>query len=109
MDANIEARESLNRNLIEYGVDPTKLLRVVQYNKRDRPSALLLTQLGPALNPTNVPSFEAVAPNGVAVFDTLKGITKLVLAVLQHRPEHARSALVLGASSPARSERQILK
>lgn len=83
MEANIEALDSLSRNLIEYGVDPNRLPRVVQYNKRDQPSAVQLTVLAQTLNPTNVPSYEAVASSGVGVFDTLKGITKLVLAVLQ--------------------------
>ena len=35
------------------------------------------------LNPTKVPEFEAVAPTGVGVFDTLKAVAKLVLTELK--------------------------
>ena len=35
------------------------------------------------LNPTKVPSFEAVAPKGIGVFDTLKAVAKLVLTELR--------------------------
>ena len=34
------------------------------------------------LNPTAVPSFEAVATRGIGVFDTLKAVSKLVLKSL---------------------------
>ena len=47
------------------------------------------------LNPTNVPDFEAVAPTGVGVFDTLKAVAKLVLTELKRGgdpTEHARRA-----------------
>ena len=42
-----------------------------------------MDELEEALNPTNVPSFEAVAPKGVGVFDTLKAVAKLVLTELR--------------------------
>src|SRR5215203_2233474 len=54
-----------------------KLPYVVQYNKRDLPNAIQMSELEETLNPTKVPSFEAVAPKGIGVFDTLKAVAKL--------------------------------
>ena len=35
------------------------------------------------LNPTNVPDFEAIATDGVGVFETLKAVAKQVLTELK--------------------------
>jgi signal recognition particle receptor subunit beta len=83
MEANIESLDNLRSNLQEQGYDLDKLPYVVQYNKRDLPNASPLDQLEEALNPTKVPSFEAVATKGVGVFDTLKAVAKLVLTELR--------------------------
>ena len=83
MEANIESLENLSSNLQEQGYDLNKLPYVVQYNKRDLPNAIPMAELEEALNPTKVPSFEAVAPKGVGVFDTLKAVAKLVLTELR--------------------------
>jgi hypothetical protein len=40
-------------------------------------------EINKAINDRNVPSFEAVAPEGVGVFETLKAIAKLVLIELR--------------------------
>ena len=83
MEANIESLENLGTNLQEQGYDLNKLPYVVQYNKRDLPNAIPLAELEETLNPTKVPSFEAVAPKGTGVFDTLKAVAKLVLTELR--------------------------
>jgi signal recognition particle receptor subunit beta len=83
MEANIESLENLRTNLEEQGYDLDKLPYVVQYNKRDLPNATPMAELEEALNPTKVQSFEAVAPKGVGVFDTLKAVAKLVLTELK--------------------------
>jgi mutual gliding-motility protein MglA len=83
MEANIESLENLRQNLQEQGYDLDKLPYVVQYNKRDLPNAMSMAELEEALNPTKVPVFEAVAPKGVGVFDTLKAVAKLVLTELR--------------------------
>ena len=83
MEANIESLENLRSNLQEQGYDLDKLPYVVQYNKRDLPNAIPMAELEEVLNPTKVPSFEAVAPKGVGVFDTLKAVAKLVLTELR--------------------------
>jgi signal recognition particle receptor subunit beta len=55
----------------------------VQYNKRDLPNAVPIEELREVLNPTKVPEFEAIAPKGTGVFDTLKAVAKLVLTELK--------------------------
>jgi signal recognition particle receptor subunit beta len=83
MDANLESIENLRVNLAEQGYLLDKLPYVIQYNKRDLPSAISIAELTASLNPQRVPQFEAVATVGYGVFDTLKAIAKLVLLELK--------------------------
>ncbi len=83
MEANLESIENLRVNLAEQGYDLDKVPYVVQYNKRDLPSAIDLAELRRTLNPKGVPEFAAVAPTGAGVFDTLKSVAKLVLTELK--------------------------
>jgi len=57
-----------------------RLPRVIQYNKRDVAGALPIERMRAALNPDGLPEFEAVAKDGVGVPDTMRAITKAVLA-----------------------------
>jgi len=82
MDANIASMQNLYENLAEYGYDPLTLPLVIQFNKRDLPTAVPVQELRAQLNPDNLPDFEAVAINGDGVFDTLKNVSKLVLKTL---------------------------
>jgi signal recognition particle receptor subunit beta len=82
MDANIAAMENLYENLSDYGYDPQTLPLVLQYNKRDLPSAVPMDELRAHLNPTALPEYEAVAVEGRGVFDTLRAVSKLVLKSL---------------------------
>jgi mutual gliding-motility protein MglA len=52
---------------------------VVQYNKRDMPEVTSVEEMRQTLNLHNAPDFEAVAKTGAGVFETLKGLAKLVL------------------------------
>ena len=63
------------------GVDVREVPLVYQYNKQDLPSDLILTgaELDDALNFREVRSYTADALGGVGVFETLKGISELVL------------------------------
>ena len=83
MEANIESLDNLRTNLEEQGYNLDKIPYVVQYNKRDLPNAAPIEELEEVLNPSKVASFEAVAPKGVGVFDTLKAVAKLVLTELK--------------------------
>jgi signal recognition particle receptor subunit beta len=83
LEANMESMEDLRINLSEQGYDLEKLPFVIQYNKRDLPNVVPVEELNKLLNPNGVPYFEAVATQGVGVFETLKGIAKLVLLELK--------------------------
>ena len=85
MDANIEALENLRANLSEHGFDLDTLPYVLQLNKRDLPNIVAPDEMIRQLRFKNEPVFEAVAPEGTGVFDTLKGIVKLVLQDLRSR------------------------
>src|SRR2546427_9212347 len=71
-------------NLLEHGVDIRTVPLVMQYNKQDLPRELILSgaDLDDALNFRGVPSFSADALHGQGVFETLKGISELVLKKL---------------------------
>lgn len=83
MEANIESLENLRENLTEQGYELDKLPYVIQYNKRDLPSAVPVAELSEMLNPRKVPEYEAVATTGGGVFDTLKALAKQVLHELR--------------------------
>jgi signal recognition particle receptor subunit beta len=82
-DANIESLDNLRANLKEQGYDLDKLPYVIQYNKRDLPSAMSIEEMRRDLNPTNVLEYEACATTGEGVFETLKAIAKLILIDLK--------------------------
>jgi signal recognition particle receptor subunit beta len=83
MEANLESMENLRVNLAEQGYDLGKVPFVVQYNKRDLPNVATVEELSRLLNARRVPEYNAVAPTGVGVFDTLKAVAKLVLTELK--------------------------
>jgi signal recognition particle receptor subunit beta len=83
MEANLESLENLRVNLGEQGYDLDRIPYVVQYNKRDLPNVATVDELRRMLNPRSVPEYQAVAPTGVGVFDTLKAVAKLVLTELK--------------------------
>ena len=83
MEANLESLDNLRFNLREQGYELEKIPFVVQYNKRDLPNAAPMDELQNLLNPRKVPWFEAVAPKGEGVYDTLKAIAKLILTELK--------------------------
>ena len=84
LDENLESLQNLQSNLLEHGVDVRTVPLVMQYNKQDLPKELILStaDLDDALNFRNVPSYRADALHGVGVFETLKGISELVLKKL---------------------------
>ena len=81
LDENLESLQNLQSNLLEHGVDVRTMPLAMQYNKQDLPRELILSpaDLDDALNFRGVPSFAADALHGVGVFETLKGISELVL------------------------------
>ncbi|MFL6300592.1 MAG: GTP-binding protein [Terriglobales bacterium] len=83
MDANVEAIDNLADNLKEHGYDFGKIPYVLQFNKRDMPTALPVDDLKKQLVRRGEPTFEAVAPVGTGVFETLKEVARQVLVELK--------------------------
>ncbi len=83
MDANTEALDNLQENLKEHGYDFTRIPYVLQLNKRDLPNAMPVDTLKKELWKKDEPVVEAVAFQGVGVFETLKAVAKLVLVELK--------------------------
>ena len=78
-DANIESVYNLHENLAYYNLKLEDIPFAIQYNKRDLPDIISVSDLEQELNPQNYPSFEAIAVKGEGVFDTLKAVAKAVL------------------------------
>jgi len=86
LEANLISFEDMKENLEAYGLTIDTIPFVIQYNKRDLPNSLSLSELREALNPDGrYQDFEAVAaaPNGPGVFDTLKAVVKMILVKLK--------------------------
>jgi len=80
MAENRESLTNLETNLKSYGLDIKSIPWVIQFNKRDLPNALPIDQMNQELNRYKVPTFEAQAANGVGVFETLRGVSKILLS-----------------------------
>ncbi len=83
MDANEEALDNLQTNMKDHGYDFATIPYVLQLNKRDLPNALPVEKLTEALLQKSEPVFEAVAVQGVGVFETLKEVGRQVLAEIK--------------------------
>ncbi len=81
LEENLESLQNLQVNLLEQGVDVRTLPTVLQYNKQDLPSELVLSPdvLDEALNFRGVPSLPADALRGQGVFETLRAVSEGVL------------------------------
>ncbi len=85
MDANVESLRNLDDNLKENGFELKTIPYVLQFNKRDLPTAVSTDDMYRALNFKSEPTFEAVATTGIGVFETLKAVAKQVLYDLRRR------------------------
>ncbi|HZT70919.1 MAG TPA: ADP-ribosylation factor-like protein [Terriglobia bacterium] len=83
MDANEEALDNLQTNLKDHGYDFATIPYVLQLNKRDLPNALPVEELKKTLSRKNEPVFEAIAVQGIGVFETLKEVGRQVLMELK--------------------------
>ena len=84
MDANLESIDNLGVNLRSQGYDLLSMPYVLQLNKRDLPNVVPADEMKRLLMRKNPPEpvFDAVASKGIGVFETLKGVAKLVLSEL---------------------------
>jgi signal recognition particle receptor subunit beta len=91
-DSNAESISNLETNLAELGIDLRHFPLVLQYNKRDLPSALPVPELRRELNHLGVPEFETVASRGEGLLAPLRDITRLVVKELKARHPHRPAA-----------------
>ncbi len=80
---NVECLQNMITNLAEFDLSLATIPWIIQYNKRDLTNAMSIERLESECNIHGVPSFEAVANEGLGVFATLKAISKLILIRLQ--------------------------
>ncbi len=85
MDANVESLRNLDENLKENGFELKTIPYILQFNKRDLPTAVSTDDMYRKLNLKSEPTFEAVATTGIGVFETLKAVAKQVLYDLRRR------------------------
>ena len=83
LDANLETLDNLREHLREHQLDFAAIPYILQLNKRDLPNILSVDELSKQLRLKDEPVLEAVAVNGLGVFDTLRELAKLVLAELR--------------------------
>ena len=83
LDANLESFDNLRANMAEQGFDLDRKPYVLQYNKRDMPDLASVAELRTLLNTSGVPDHEAIASTGFGVFETLKSLTRLLIADLR--------------------------
>jgi signal recognition particle receptor subunit beta len=82
MKDNIETWNNLHANLRGLGQDPANFPIVVQYNKRDLPDALPVETLRAKMGFNGHPQIEAVAVQGIGVFETLRPAIRYVLGYI---------------------------
>ena len=85
MDANVESLRNLDKNLKEQGYDFATIPYVLQFNKRDLPTAVSLHEMHRLLNIRGEPTFAATATTGLGVFETLKESARKVLTELRKK------------------------
>ncbi len=81
-EENVQSMAELEINMRRLGKDLNAFPYVMQWNKRDMPSALPIGVLDRYLNRRHVPTFEAIASEGKGVFATLRTISKNVMGQL---------------------------
>jgi signal recognition particle receptor subunit beta len=79
LEENKAALKDFYRFVKSTGKDPKVFPQVFQYNKRDLKNICPKEELSEILNPSGFPEFEAVASEGVGVFESLKSISRQIL------------------------------
>jgi signal recognition particle receptor subunit beta len=82
---NLESFQNLRENLADEKIPLESLPVVIQYNKRDLPSALSVEALQESLGFQSYPYVEAVASEGMGVLETFKLASKLTFVDLLRR------------------------
>lgn len=100
LQENIESIKNLEENLNEYDLSIKEIPLVIQWNKRDIPTAAGIDFLDKHINFYKVPTTEAVAATGEGVLATLKLIASLVLDKLNKKQELTTRQAVSDADQP---------
>lgn len=79
LEENLESYMNLQDNLRSYGLSLKSIPLVLQYNKRDLPNIMTISDLQSHINRSGYLYFESVAIRGIGVFDTLKTICRLTV------------------------------
>lgn len=85
LDANADGLALLRALVEDAGLDLLAMPLAIQYTKRDSPDALPVETLNELLNPRDVPSFEAIATQGVGVAEALRAVLDQLLSDLRRR------------------------
>jgi signal recognition particle receptor subunit beta len=101
LDANLESFDGLRRNCLQNDIDLAKIPLVFQYNKRDLNYLIPVETFNNLLNPRRSPWVEAVAVNGVGVFETLREISKLTVPIVRDKLRGATPAAAPEEPPPA--------
>ena len=99
MEENIESLDDLKENLKYYNKDLSSIPFVMQYNKRDLPNLMPVSEMDQQLNAVGAPSFEASALSGKGVMQTLTMCCKMVLKQIQEK-SHTSQASVQATQTP---------
>ncbi len=100
LQENIESFQNLEDNLAEYGYKRENIPIIIQYNKRDLPTALSIEELQQYINKYNLPWTEAVANRGIGVFDSLKMIGKIVIDFLNKKYSRGSRSATMPVQQP---------
>ncbi len=86
MEANTRALVQLREDLKALGLNPASVPIVMQWNKRDLPTAVAVAELEAALNPSHYPSFStSTVGDDVAVLAVLKKASLVALEKVADR------------------------
>jgi mutual gliding-motility protein MglA len=83
LDANLETLDNLQEHMRDHNLAFETIPYILQLNKRDMPDVLSVDDLKSKLLRKGEPVLEAIAVKGDGVFETLKEVTKLVLAEMR--------------------------
>ncbi|MCX7718153.1 MAG: ADP-ribosylation factor-like protein [Candidatus Sumerlaeaceae bacterium] len=94
---SVDSFYNMIENLREYDLEIGQVPVVIQYNKRDLPSALPLEDLRKHLNPEGrFEEFEAVATEGVGVRETLRAVCSQILKRLNEQANIVSDDEIIG-------------
>lgn len=83
IEDSIRSFEELFINLDKLDYDPSEIPTLIQYNRRDCPTAVRTEDLQRVLNRPGLPTFDTVASRGVGVMEAFESLLKSVMISLK--------------------------